>query len=185
MNLLHRCLCGSRWWRNAVETLLVPWALEGVNANGALLEIGPGPGACTAALVRRAGRLTCVEIDASAAAALAPMVRPRATIVRADAAAMPFRDASFDGAVAMAMLHHVPSVDWQDRLFRDVARTLRPGGLFVGVESVDSRALRLLHAGDALVRVAPATLAARLGRAGFAFAKVDIRSHFFRFQATR
>ena len=140
---------------------------------------------CTAALARRAGRLTCVEIDAAAAAALAPTVRPRAAIVRADAAAMPFGNARFDGAVAMVMLHHLPSVEWQDRLFRGVARILRPGGLFVGVECVDSRALRLLHVGDPLVLVAPATLAARLGRAGFAAAKVDIRSHFFRFRATR
>ncbi|GIL25405.1 hypothetical protein NUM_06600 [Actinocatenispora comari] len=72
------------------------------------------------------------------------------------------------------MLHHVPSVAQQDALFAEACRVLRPGGAFRGVDSDLSIGFRLLHLGDTMVVLDPATLPDRLRRAGFA---VDTVAH--------
>ena len=110
-----------------------------------VVEIGPGPGLTTDLLRTRVPALTAVELDPDLAAALAGrMAGSNVEVVEADATAMPFEDGRFSGAVTFTMLHHVPTVELQDRLFADVRRVLRPGGLFVANDSVASeRAGRL------------------------------------------
>lgn len=49
--------------------------------------------------------------------------------VKGDAENLPFPDNSFDIAVMHAVLEHVPEVN---KAFSEVARVLKPGGLFVG-----------------------------------------------------
>jgi hypothetical protein len=83
------------------------------------------------------------------------------------------------------MLHHVPSVALQDRLLAEVARVLRPGGVFAGTDNLDSRPFRLLHAFDTLVPVDPEVFPARLKAAGFDQVQVDVNSRAFRFRARR
>ena len=48
----------------------------------------------------------------------------------------------------MTMLHHVPTVAAQDALLAEACRVLRPGGWFVGVDSLDDPGFRDFHAGD-------------------------------------
>jgi ubiquinone/menaquinone biosynthesis C-methylase UbiE len=72
------------------------------------------------------------------------------------------------------MLHHVSSVAKQDRLLREVARVLRPGGVFAGTDSLYSRSFRLLHLFDTMVVVDPVTFPARLRAAGFSEVHVDV-----------
>jgi len=93
--------------------------------------------------------------------------------------------ATFDAAVSMTMLHHVPSAALQDRLFAEVARVLRPGGMFAGADSLSSAPFRLLHTFDTMVMVDPHTLPARLEAAGFTDACVDVKGRAFRFRARR
>ena len=57
------------------------------------------------------------------------------------------------------MLHHVPSVEEQDRLFAEVARVLRPGGMLAGVDSKDSPEFRGMHVDDICVPLDPANSA--------------------------
>lgn len=52
-----------------------------------------------------------------------------AHLVRGSAEALPFPDQSFDVAIMDAVLEHVPDAS---KSFAEVARVLRPGGLFVG-----------------------------------------------------
>ena len=47
MNLAHRWLCGSAYWRKAVETYILPWVLDGLDIGANVLEVGPGPGVTT------------------------------------------------------------------------------------------------------------------------------------------
>ena len=96
------------------------------------------------------------------------------SIVEGDATALEFPDGRFSGAASFTMLHHVPTSALQDRLFAEVARVLRPGGVFVLGDSLASEELEVHHQGDTYNPVDPAGLAERLKAAGFAHAQVKI-----------
>jgi SAM-dependent methyltransferase len=99
---------------------------------------------------------------------------------------MSYPDEAFDGAVSFTMLHHVPSEALQNRLLAEVARVLRPGGVFAGTDSLYSRSFRLLHLLDTMVVVDPGTLPERLREAGFGDVQVDaLKPYAFRFRARK
>lgn len=186
MNWFHRQVCRSGRWRRRVEGELLPWALQGVELGDDVLEIGPGPGVTTDLLRGRARRLTALEVDAAAAAALRKRLNGSGVgVVHGDGAAMPFADGSFSGVVAFTMLHHVPTAALQDRLLAEARRVLRPGGIFAGFDGVGSFLFRLAHLGDTYTPVDPDTFGRRLGAAGFAGVAVERGWGRFRFRATR
>jgi ubiquinone/menaquinone biosynthesis C-methylase UbiE len=165
---------------------MLPWALEGVNLGADLLEVGPGPGVTTDLLHTRVEHLTCVEIDNFYAEKLRRRAPDNVRVVSEDATRMSLADGSFDAAVCFTMLHHVPSVSLQDRLLKEVARVLRPQGVFAGTDSLYSRSFRLLHLFDTMVVVDPDTFPARLQAAGFENVFVDVMEpHAFRFRARK
>jgi SAM-dependent methyltransferase len=84
---------------------------------------------------------------------------------------MPYGDRTFSGAVAFTMLHHVPSQELQDRLFAEVDRVLRPGGIFAGADGMPSLLMRIFHICATLVLIDPGTLPARLEATGFKASK--------------
>lgn len=98
---------------------------------------------------------------------------------------MPYRDRMFSSAVSFTMLHHVRSVGLQDRLFAEVYRVLRPGGVFAGTDSMRSLLMRIFHIRDTMVLVDPATLPARLEAVGFKDVKIEEGVARFRFFARR
>ena len=164
----------------------MPWVLEGVDLGGNVLEVGPGYGVTTDLLLGMVAHLTCVEVDGGLVERLRCRVPGRnVTILHEDATAMSLPDAAFDGAVCFTMLHHVPSPALQDRLLAEVARVLRPGGVFAGADSRYSRTFRLLHLFDTMVVVDPETFPERLTAAGFEDVQVDSNPHAFRFRARR
>jgi len=186
MNRLHRWYCRSGQWKQKLENEVLPWSLRGVDLGNDVLEVGPGPGLTTDWLRGRHTSLTCIEVDRELARSLG--LRTRNSNIRvqcADATSMPYRDATFSGAVSFTMLHHVPSAALQDRLFAEVYRVLTPGGVFAGTDSMRSLRMRIFHVRDTLVLVDPATLPARLGAIGFKDVKVEIRAGRFRFVARR
>jgi ubiquinone/menaquinone biosynthesis C-methylase UbiE len=186
MNGIHRTICASRWWARGVERELVPWCLSGVELGEDVLEVGPGFGASTRVLARRAGRLTALELEERYCRRLERELGERATIVQGDATALPFPDGSFSGAVCFTMLHHVPSPELQDRLLCEVARVLRSGGVFAGTDSLGHGLLfKAIHIGDTLVPVYPHDLPERLARAGLSEARVDTSSRSLRFRARK
>jgi len=73
------------------------------------------------------------------------------------------------------MLHHVPTVELQDRLFAEVARVLRPGAALVASDSMASEELEAHHEGDTYNPVDPSTLPARLSAAGFE--RIEVRTN--------
>ncbi len=164
---------------------VIPWTLEGIDLRGNVLELGPGYGATTDVLSGIAGHLTCVENDPALAKALQRRAPGNVTVLCEDATAMPLADRSFDAAVCFTMLHHVPSVELQDRLLSEVARVLRPGGIFAGRDSRPDLRFRLIHLFDTMVIVDPATFPDRLRRAGFSEVSVDATESAFRFRAIR
>ena len=175
MNEEHLRICSSLEWAATVENEILPWAVGDRDLGADVLEVGPGPGLTTNLLATMVPKLTAVEVDASLASALAERMRgSNVEVVHADATALPFDDARFSGATCFTMLHHVPSADLQDRLFAEVRRVLRPGGVLVGVDSIASPEWWALHAGDVCVPVEPSGLAERLKRAGFATVDVAL-----------
>src|SRR5262245_42706946 len=169
MNWFHRQVCRSGRWRRRVERDLLPWALQGVELGDDVLEIGPGPSVTTDLLRGRTPRLTALEVDAAAAAALEERLGGWGVrVVHGDGAAMPFADGSFSGVVAFTMLHHVPTAAAQDRLLAEARRVLRPGGVFAGFDGVGSFLFWLIHLGDTYNPVDPDTFGRRLEVAGFA-----------------
>ncbi len=163
---------------------LLPWVIGARVLGGSVLEIGPGPGRSTDLLRTRTRRLTAVESDARAAASLERrLAGTNVTVVRADAVAMPFRRGRFTAAIAMTMLHHVPTAGAQDALLAEACRVLRAGRWLMGVDSLDGSGFRDFHVGDVCVPVDPETLGARLLLAGFEQVEVEEREGVFRFAA--
>ncbi len=186
MNLAHRLLCSSNRWRQAVEQYILPWTLEGIDLGSEVLEIGPGFGAVTDKLMHRVPRLTCVEIhDGMAKNLRRRTAGQNVTVLCEDATRTSLASDAFDSAVCFTMLHHVPSAALQDRLLAEAFRVLRPGGVFAGTDSLQSRNMRWLHVFDTLVPVDPATFGARLEGAGFEDARVDTNPYGFRFRARK
>ena len=185
MNRIHQWLCRSEDWRRTVAERL-PWAIGDTDLGPNVLEIGPGPGLTTDLLRTSVPRLTALEIDPTLAGSLSTRLKgTNVRIIEGDATKMPFGDSEFSGAVSFTMLHHVPSRELQNKVLAEVFRVLKPGGFFVGSDSLQNWLMRVIHIGDTLVPVIPDTFGARLERAGFEVSEVQKNSQAFRFSARR
>ena len=184
MNTCHHLFCRSLLWRFIASTWILPWALDGVELGASTLELGPGYGVSTRAL--HCQQLVCIEYDGRLARRLSRNLGGSpVAVVNGDAAELPFQDAVFDGVVSMMMLHHVAPAGKQDRLFAEVFRVLRPGGVFAGCDSIDRPLLRRMHRSDHVAMVDALTLRERLAVAGFGSIAVESRRSMFRFQARK
>jgi len=167
-------VCGSEEWRAAVRDLIIPWALGDRDLGDDVLEVGPGFGATTDVFRGRVAKLTAVEIDPGLAAALsARLAGTNVVVLEADATDLPFHEDRFTGATCFSMLHHVSSPGLQDLLFSEIARVVRPGGLFVASDSLHSDELVVFHDGDTYVPIDPAGVVERLEGCGFVDATVQ------------
>ena len=164
---------------------VLPDVLDGVDLRGRVLEIGPGPGLVTAALLEYGvADLTTVEIDPKAAERLRARFGSRVAVHTGSAAEMPLADGSLDVVVCCTMLHHVPTADEQDDILSECRRVLAPGGVLVGSDSRTSLRLRVFHLRDTHNPVDPAGLAARLADAGFDRVLVTEFDNRFLFKAS-
>ncbi len=186
MNRYETWFCGTRLWRWVTRRQLLPWILQGSELGEHVLELGAGPGAATAELALRTARVTSLEYDHAFAAKLGARVTgSNAAVIQGDAAILPFADRTFSSALAILMVHHLRSGQLQDRAFAEVARVLRPGGIFLVFEIEDGWLLRVGHIKSTFVPVALASASARLTAAGFSKATVDSQRGGFRIRAIR
>jgi ubiquinone/menaquinone biosynthesis C-methylase UbiE len=184
VNRLHHFYCSREAWKRHVREDLVPAALEGVELGDDVLEVGPGFGPATEALVRRAQHLTALEIDPGLASGLRERLGERVAVREGDGSDLPFPGDSFSGAACFTMLHHVPTREQQDRLFAEVRRVVQPGGTFAGTDSTGRGiGFALLHIGDVRNVIDPQELPGRLEAAGFEHARVDWNADAIRFRA--
>jgi len=175
MNRGHLEFCASPQWREFVEETVLPEALRGVSLGDDVIEVGPGPGLTTDVLRKKTVRLTAVEFDPDLARALAHrLADTNVEVICGDATAMDLPDGRFSGAASFHMLHHIPTEDAQDAVFAELARVLRPGGVFVAADGVESEGLRQAHVDDVCNPIDPETLRRRLSRAGFASMEVRL-----------
>ena len=188
MNAQHLQLCASAEWSELVERVLLPWVVDGRRLGDEVLEVGAGPGVVTDALRPRAPRLVAVEVDMGLAAALHRRLRGAGVeVVAADATALPFPSRRFSTVACFTMLHHVPTVALQDRMLGEFRRVLRPGGILVGTDGMDTPGRRQFHVGDVFLPAPPRELPGRLHAAGFTDPEVEVDADGdrLRFVATR
>jgi SAM-dependent methyltransferase len=96
-----------------------------VAAGGPVLEIGVGTGALAVPLAARGVRVVGVDLSAEMMARLRDK-SAGVDLVQADAARLPFRDATFGGAYARWVLHLIPP--WRDAI-AELCRVTRAGGV--------------------------------------------------------
>ena len=186
MNEGHLQFLASPEWAALLRTDLLPWVEEAGDLGDEVLEIGPGPGLTTDLLRERVARLVALELDPTLAGPLADRLAGTNVEVRcADATASGLEAGRFSAATCFSMLHHMPSADHQDRLFAEVHRLLRLGGIFLGVDSLDIDVIRAGHVDDVFVPVDPTTVASRLTSAGFDDVRVDVGEYQFRFVVSK
>lgn len=101
--------------------------LAGVRPGQRLLDVGCGPGALAAELVRRVGAeaVSAVEPSASFAAAVRERL-PGVDVRRSTAEQLPFPDDVFDAALAQLVVHFMTD---PVQGLREMARVTRPGGV--------------------------------------------------------
>jgi SAM-dependent methyltransferase len=183
MNLYHQWLCRSRAWAEFVCSTVIPESLGEVGLGDRVLELGPGYGASTRGLLSLAPELVLLEPDPRLAARLGRQFGTRLEVVQGDATRMPFGAGVFTAVVCFTMLHHLPSAAAQDRLFAEVARVLRPGGLFVARDSRGGWRFRLIHLLDNCTPVSADGLGQRLQRAGLDACKIEASPYHIAFLA--
>jgi SAM-dependent methyltransferase len=182
MNQSHLQYLSSPDWARVLETELLPWVQAAGDLGEDVLEIGPGPGLTTDLLRRRVTRLTAVEVDATLGEALGKrLAGTNVEVIVADAIEAGLPAERYTAAACFSVLHHMPSTDEQDHLFAEIHRVLRPGGIFVGQESLDVEMIRTGHTGDTFNPVDPHDLARRLSAAGFGPTTTDVAGYHFRF----
>jgi SAM-dependent methyltransferase len=176
VNDAHLQVCASPEWRKIVEEHILPDTLQGVDLGDEVLEIGPGPGLTTDVLMTLTERLTVVEVDADLAESLAKrMSGSNVTVHVGDATSLDFPDDTFSAGASFHMLHHVEKSDDQDRIFSELARVIKDGGVLVAADGVRNEGSQAFHEGDIYNPIEADDLDSRLARAGFS--QIDVRLH--------
>jgi len=144
MSSSEGAFCRSAPWRFAARNLVLPWTLMGSELSGSVLELGSGSGAMGAEILDRfpAVTLTATDLDPEMLSLARRTLEPfggRASVVEADATALPFPDGEFDAVVSYLMLHHVGA--WEAAI-AEATRMLRPGGMLLVADLLDNRVLR-------------------------------------------
>lgn len=150
MSILERWLVNSpfrAWLQRGEVDAFIRWS--GVSWEAHLLDMGCGRGVSTELTLKslRPQRLAAFDVDPSMIEAARKRLNwaledGTLDLRVADAAHMPFADASFDAAFESGLLHHIP--DWRDAL-REVSRVLKPGGSFCFAEPSRGRLQRGLY----------------------------------------
>jgi SAM-dependent methyltransferase len=132
------CPYGQRFWVELPHPFITRARLRDALApepGERMLEVGPGTGFYTVPVAEWLGPQGQLDIVDVQQAMLDHTLRAASqrgfenlVTARADARALPFADATFDGAFLVTVLGEVPD---QDAALRELHRVLRPGGRLV------------------------------------------------------
>jgi SAM-dependent methyltransferase len=125
------------------------WLWQRLPLTGDVLEVGAGTGKLWshAEPSAVAPRLTLVDFSSAMCERLRSV--PGAAVLRGDATALPFVDASFDLVIANHMLYHL---DDPEAGLREFARVLRPGGRLAAATNGADHLAELSALGPAIGR---------------------------------
>jgi SAM-dependent methyltransferase len=186
MNRTHLEYLASPEWALRLETDLLPWIERAGPLGDDVLEIGPGPGLTTDILRQRVAKVTAVEIDDALVTALADRLDgTNVEVLHGDATMLPFEPGRFSAVTAFSVLHHIPTVDEQDRVLREAVRVLAPGAAFLATDAIDIEMIRDAHYDDTFNPLPPDSLVERLRNLGFDRIDLEITDREIRFSAHR
>jgi ubiquinone/menaquinone biosynthesis C-methylase UbiE len=140
---LEKRFCSSGLWRIATQRAVIPWIVSFTDnelpPDADVLEVGSGGGFNAETLLRLfpKWRVTATDYDSEMVhKARKRLARfgDRVELGQADAASLPYSDASFDLVVSIGVLHHVGA--WEQTL-TEAARVLRAGGALLAVDLLD------------------------------------------------
>ncbi|MBP2452880.1 class I SAM-dependent methyltransferase [Mycolicibacterium lutetiense] len=145
MSQIERAFCKTALWRGGTgQAVFGSIPVDRLGRD--VLEIGSGSGDIAARLRQANPELAITATDFDPA-----MVRTAArrlqsfgdvTVRGADATDLPFTDDSFDSVLSCLMLHHI--VDWE-KAIAEIARVLRPGGVFTGYDLTRTPMATAIH----------------------------------------
>ena len=189
----------DRWANSYEERRISPWfqftqhlAIDhlGLHPDSALLDVGCGTGYAVrvAAAMMPEGRASGIDISAvmleRARTKLEPDIRERVEFCQANAANIPYPDATFSHLLCTNSFHHYPD---PGRALQEMKRVLVPGGKLVVFENAPElsrytwmwdRILRLVEKGH--VRYYPTNeLEGLIARAGFENLTLHHRRNYF------
>lgn len=187
VNEFHLQMLSSPQWAEMLEHDLLPWIERVAELGDDVLEVGPGPGLTTDLLRRRVARVTAIELDDDLYARLAErLAGTNVDVVHCNAARTDLPDDRFSAAACFGVLHHIPSAEEQDAVFREISRVVRPGGWLLATDAhADDEGTRERHEDDIFVPLPVSTLPDRLHAAGFADVSIDDSSYEIRFTARK
>jgi len=157
-------LPGGRASRQQLARLRQRYCLAAtLSAGRVVVEVGCGAGLGLGWLAREARRVTGGDFTASSLTLARRHYNGRVPLLRLDAAALPFRDRSFDGIILFETLYYLRR---PAEFVAECARVLRPNGfLLVGTVNPESRGF---HPSPFAQRYFPAKeLGELLGNGGF------------------
>lgn len=127
----------SRPWPNVIDFI------AGIPAGAMVLDVGCGHGRHARPLALTGHRVVGFDVSRR----LLEIARTTSSSSRqfgalawlgADTTALPFRDATFDAAICIAVIHHLPTERDRRRAVSEIRRVLVPGGAaFVSVWAAD------------------------------------------------
>jgi len=117
-------------YRRVAEDVALDLSARGRSRHATILDLGCGPGDLVVAISQRLRDARIVGLDLSPSmllwASRHATTDGRLRFIVADAASLPFGDASVDLIVSTLSLHHWPE---PADVFAEIARVLRPGGV--------------------------------------------------------
>ena len=129
------------WFANGLKLRYLLEDLEPVR--GKVLDVGCGAGSVAKAVKRERPDLEVIGCDMSRSALDAAEAEPEGVAFRiGQAEKLPFGDGEFDFVWMFDVLEHV---DHPERVLREVARVLRPGGVFHIVLPLEGQPWTLYH----------------------------------------
>jgi len=140
---IARSFSGTRQWRQKeIEDLIT----ARVDAGKKVLDIGCGNGRFFGVFKKSGANYIGID-NSKKLVEIARQLYFDARFDVGDATDLPFPAETFDVAVAVAVLHHIPSKELRIRFFYEARRVLKAGGIFIATVW-DLRPKHLLAAGE-------------------------------------
>jgi ubiquinone/menaquinone biosynthesis C-methylase UbiE len=151
---------------------------------GRFLDFGGGVGTAVPFFRKHIprARLTCVDMSLKSLEVGATRFGEHTRFVAFDGVQLPFAEASFDGAFAACVFHHIPP-DAHEGLFTELRRVLKPGGLLMIYEHnplnpLTVRAVNACPFDENAILIRASVLRTRVVSSGFREARTKYRVFF-------